>query len=160
MDDDIKYCKKCDKYYPLSSFDVRKDYTKLDGSPAYRSMCKECQAADNLQRYYVKGGYKNQAKRSRKHHLKRYQMSVEDYEAMLQKQKGKCAICGLEGSFRGGKSEEHHYRLFVDHCHDTGNVRGLLCHNCNAGLGHFRDNISLLEKAVRYINESSIRHRD
>jgi 5-methylcytosine-specific restriction endonuclease McrA len=70
-----------------------------------------------------------------------YGISVEEYENLLAKQNGKCAICG---------------NLFVktpyvDHDHITGKVRGLLCHQCNSGLGYFKDNLELLNKAVNYL---------
>jgi len=80
----------------------------------------------------------------------RYDMSVEDYETLLNKQNGVCAICGSESS--GHKSKN---RLSVDHCHSTGKVRGLLCSHCNSALGHFKDSPILISKALDYLNGSS-----
>jgi hypothetical protein len=74
----------------------------------------------------------------------KYGISVERYDAMLAVQDGKCALCGREGNV-GGK------RLAVDHCHDSGRVRGLLCNPCNTMLGHARDNVDLLAAAIQYI---------
>jgi hypothetical protein len=67
------------------------------------------------------------------------------YDAMLAEQNGGCAICGSEKSSARGE------RLAVDHCHKTGAVRGLLCSNCNQGLGKFKDNAAQLRKAVAYL---------
>lgn len=70
---------------------------------------------------------------------------------MVEKQEGKCKICSSSDSHRTGTK----YNLFVDHCHATGKVRGLLCHHCNAGLGHLKDSKEILERAIRYLDESS-----
>ena len=72
-----------------------------------------------------------------------YNMSVNDYFDMLNSQGGGCAICSTcppQGS-----------PLKVDHNHDTGEVRGLLCQNCNIGLGHFKDSPSLLYRGIAYL---------
>ena len=61
------------------------------------------------------------------------------YGALLEKQAGLCAICGTGG------------RLDIDHCHQEGHVRGLLCAPCNKGLGNFRDDPELLAAAARYL---------
>lgn len=65
------------------------------------------------------------------------------YAAMLVKQGGVCAICGAAPS--NGK------RLHLDHCHDSEQVRGLLCHGCNCGLGHFRDDVTRMARAIQYL---------
>ena len=59
---------------------------------------------------------------------------------MLDQQKGKCAICNQEME-----------KPYVDHCHNTKKIRGLLCVNCNFGLGSFKDNPKLLMKAIKYL---------
>ena len=70
---------------------------------------------------------------------KRYNLSVDDYNKMLEKQNGKCFICNKI------------IKLYIDHNHKTGNVRGLLCQRCNTGLGQFDDNPLLLLNAIRYL---------
>lgn len=62
---------------------------------------------------------------------------------MFENQKGCCAVC--QQKLDQGK------HTCVDHCHETGNVRGLLCTNCNVALGHFKDSITLIESAIRYL---------
>jgi len=80
--------------------------------------------------------------------LKKYGMTLEDYDKMFELQGGKCAICGDENS---KNSISKH--LFIDHDHDTKKVRGLLCHHCNAAMGHAGENINRLSKMVDYILE-------
>jgi hypothetical protein len=80
--------------------------------------------------------------------LKReYGIDKDGYENLLKLQNGKCAICGLH--------EQNHRNkvLNVDHNHKTKKVRGLLCNNCNRGLGHLKDNILFLENALAYLKE-------
>lgn len=82
----------------------------------------------------------------RNFNLKRnYGMTQLDYDEMFLAQKGLCAICG------NPPSGDHHFRLAVDHCHESKKVRGLLCILCNVSLGGFKDSAELLENAIRYL---------
>lgn len=79
----------------------------------------------------------------RKHNLKRkFNLTLEDYEKLHRLQEGLCAIC---------KQPEVTKLLAVDHNHETGEIRGLLCIKCNNGLGCFKDNVDLLDKAKEYL---------
>jgi hypothetical protein len=83
---------------------------------------------------------------ARRHHLKhRYGITPEQYEEMLGKQGGGCAVCGTR--FPGGNSTNFH----VDHCHKTGRVRGLLCRKCNHALGLVDDDPELLRALADYL---------
>ena len=78
----------------------------------------------------------------------RYGITLDEYAAMLEKQGGKCAVCGeLPGdnvrAHWGGK-------LCIDHCHDTGKVRGLLCNDCNLAVGYGKTS-TILERAAAYL---------
>lgn len=77
-----------------------------------------------------------------------YGMTTADYERMLHEQNGGCAICGKEAW------EETTGKLAVDHCHAAGHVRGLLCRDCNQGLGFFHDDPTLLDEAKVYLAKS------
>jgi len=77
---------------------------------------------------------------------RQYGITLAQYEQMLRDQDNKCAICGNEDEVEGR-------RLAVDHCHQNGNIRGLLCGKCNRGIGLFYDNPKLLEKAISYLTK-------
>lgn len=74
-----------------------------------------------------------------------YGITLQQYEDMLEAQDHKCTICGGFDSDR---------RLSVDHNHDTGAFRGLLCHQCNTGLGLFKDDIHLMKLAIQYLEDN------
>ena len=78
----------------------------------------------------------------------RYGITTEQYKEMLEKQGHKCGICGT-------KQERLRKRLFIDHDHDTGAVRGLLCMKCNSGLGMFNDDVKIVGTAKTYLLTAS-----
>ena len=79
------------------------------------------------------------------HLSKTFGITLEDYNNILLAQDNGCCICGTTQP--GGKNG----RFMVDHCHTTGKIRGLLCHNCNVGLGVFKDNPLNLTRAYKYL---------
>lgn len=79
-----------------------------------------------------------------------YGLTQEQFEAMLEAQGGRCAICRTDTP--GGRDNRWH----VDHCHATGKVRGLLCNGCNIGLGHFKDDPERLLAAVAYLEACAV----
>jgi len=83
-------------------------------------------------------------------YLKRtYGIDYSLYQRMAEEQRHVCKICGEEGFIMN--KERHKLKLVVDHCHTTGMVRGLLCHNCNRALGLFKDDTARLTAAVAYL---------
>jgi len=80
--------------------------------------------------------------------LKKYGLTPHAYDEMVARQKGLCAICGLPPIGQRGKDMLH-----VDHDHDTGVVRGLLCHMCNKALGLFKDRSGNLWMAHKYLRK-------
>jgi hypothetical protein len=85
---------------------------------------------------------------------KKFGIGEEDYQLMFDRQEGKCAICnssepGGRKAGAGGAVKN----FFVDHCHITGQVRGLLCNNCNRGMGLLGDSIENLERAILYLRD-------
>jgi hypothetical protein len=96
----------------------------------------------------------NPAKMKDYHLKKRFGISAQKYDEMMDAQGGVCAICGnpeIMIDKRGIKMS-----LAVDHCHKTGEIRGLLCKNCNHGLGNFKDDQGLLRKALDYLRKGKI----
>ena len=84
---------------------------------------------------------------NRKSDLKRYGITADEFVSMSKAQGDVCAICS------GKQTAKRHPNLSVDHDHDTGEVRALLCVKCNTGLGMFRDSPELLEKAALYLRK-------
>ena len=76
----------------------------------------------------------------------RYGMTIEEWDELFIAQGAKCAICGTHNL---GKRQWH-----TDHCHETGKVRGILCMQCNAMLGFSKDNVTVLNNAIEYLERS------
>lgn len=91
--------------------------------------------------------YKNNRDSYRGYALARYGITLADYDAILAAQGGRCACCGVAAN-RNGK------RLFVDHDHATGAVRGVICHKCNAGIGALGDTIDGVRQALSYLERA------
>jgi len=125
-----RVCTKCNILKPASEYSLSRDKRSF-GGVSMRSDCRVCME---------KRKYKAFIKKT-------YNFSYDEYEDMFDKQDGKCAIC--ESKMGNSKTS----RLFVDHCHDTLKVRGLLCGNCNHGLGHFKDSPKLLQRAIKYLTD-------
>lgn len=122
-----KSCTKCQEVKPLTEFDKQKS-----GKYGRRSHCKSCREA------YRKSPEGRREQKNR--NLKReFDINLSQYEVLYDRQKGKCAICGTKT------------KLVVDHCHNSLDVRGLLCSTCNLGLGHFHDNVYKLTQAIQYL---------
>lgn len=132
----MKHCNKCNTTKPLSEFHRNKN--KKDG---HASTCKAC---NNARVRLDKRGKYNPVSNRRKHLLRTYGMTPEQYDAMLEAQGGVCAICKRPERIKGR-------RLCVDHCHSTGEVRGLLCNACNIALGKLEDNLESIKVAIKYL---------
>jgi hypothetical protein len=129
------YCPKCKKEKNISEFN--KDKHTAFGVAIY---CRECNKTKATIRYK---GFKSEHRNTQ---LKSdYNITLDEYNEILIKQNNGCAICG--------KTINGKRNMCVDHDHETGRVRGLLCSHCNWGLGHFKDNIDLLENAIKYLKK-------
>lgn len=95
------------------------------------------------------------ARRSLRQTLKKHNLSYSAWHDLLIVQQEKCAICRQPSTaVMNGRIK----RLAIDHCHETNKVRGLLCSECNAGLGMFKDNLLLLENAIEYLSYWHSKH--
>jgi len=92
------------------------------------------------------------AARDRKRNLRAYGLTLADYDRMHAEQDGRCAICGRTDA---GRHLQAHFS--VDHCHDTGVVRGLLCHPCNLGIGYLQDDPTIMRAAAAYVAAAATR---
>lgn len=123
-----KWCPDCDEVKPVTEFPA----TRASG-PGRHSYCKPCHNARGRATLEKLGG-------SRTYHLKRrYGITADEADEMLAAQGGVCAICRVAPA------------VHVDHDHETGAVRALLCFNCNGGLGQFKDDPFLLQMAAFYV---------
>ena len=127
-----KVCSKCHEEKDASEFNKR-----LIAKDGLGFWCKDCVGDHNNSPAARSSQLKWQLK-------KRFDINVETYDIMFDKQEGRCAICSR-------RQDELKQRLTVDHNHVTGKIRGLLCFDCNTSLGHFREDITLLEKAIVYL---------
>lgn len=129
------HCNRCKEYLPDSSFGS--DKSRVSGKSIY---CKKCRAR------LAKDSRIRKPHIGRNHsRLKRYGISPEQYQKMLDKQNGVCAIC--ESDTPGGG---HNY-LYIDHSHFDGTIRGLLCRDCNLLLGYAKDNKAILKSGIDYL---------
>lgn len=137
---ETKRCPRCEQTKPLGDF--YKDKSRKDG--LYPN-CKSCHMEyTNAWRSSDAGQiYTRNAK------YRKYQMTESDYKIILAQQENSCAICGSTTSGHNMTDE-----LLIDHDHTSGNVRGLLCVRCNAGIGHFMDDPDLLRSAVAYLERA------
>lgn len=89
----------------------------------------------------------------RKSHIKiKYNLTWESYTELYNSQKGKCKICETPVKLMGSNAE-HSEVARIDHSHRTGKIRGILCNECNKGLGSFKDNIKSLKNAISYLED-------
>lgn len=146
MNNGFKVCSRCRQNKPISSY--QKNRSKVDGVGTYCSTCATEISKEWQSKNTKKGGkYIGWLEYISAYQLrKKYGISPKELDGMIQVQMNKCAICGREPN---GKK-----RLFVDHCHKTGKVRGLLCTNCNLGLGSFKDDIERLKTAIAYLERN------
>ena len=136
-----KTCSACRQHLPLQLFSKQAGY--VDG---YRSQCRKCRSRKTAE-YIQRTGYRSSTPRNpkadRAGHLRRkYGLSLRDYDLLVLKQGGVCAICSAKPDGLG---------LRVDHCHETGKVRGLLCGKCNTALGSLGDNEAGIRRALEYL---------
>ena len=135
-----KVCNKCGKLKDFEEF-----YNETIKSDGKNSSCKLCQNGRtkkwrDLKREDYLQSCRNSSLKSR------YGITLEEYKILLKEQKSKCAICGSEETRRKGTEN-----LAVDHDHETGKIRGLLCHKCNRGIGFLQDSTEVLKKAIIYL---------
>jgi len=138
-------CSQCNKDLP------EEDFYKDSRTPgARRQGCKECSRKKNNKNYAVAHA-NTDARRviARRSHLKhKYGITLEDYDALFAKQGGTCAICQGTTGHVAMKEDT----LCVDHDHNTGEVRGLLCHPCNVMIGKAQDNSTILRRGAAYLD--------
>lgn len=134
------WCGQCLKEYKAKRWETNKEDMKAYKKKWYEKN-KESQKAKCRERYHSGDKIRHAENVWRNKLIREFGITQEQYELMLSEQSGVCKICG----------QTDNRRLAVDHCHDTGRVRGLLCRHCNTAIGLFGDDPSLLRKAADYL---------
>jgi hypothetical protein len=116
-----------------------KEERQKEASKRYLENHRDKVNARNRQRYTTDGRWERQLR-------DRFGITADEYWRLWREQKGLCKICG--------KPQCVGTKLDVDHDHETGKIRGLLCRQCNTGIGLLRDSVSLLFRAIKYLLDS------
>ncbi len=124
-------CPRCKKRKNVNDF-----YKNNVAASGFSSWCKKC-----VSKWHKEYRQKNPIIFRERRLKNRYGITIKERNAMIAKQNGVCAICGVAPK-----------RFDTDHCHKTGLVRKLLCHNCNAGIGYFKENTQYLKSAIEYLD--------
>lgn len=135
-------CKDCDKANRQAYYRANKDRIKSNVR-AYQKANPEVQARA-VERRRANG------KRRAADIKAKYGISRDQYEGMLERAGHVCEICGRDPREVSKKG------YCIDHCHDSGAVRGILCHPCNAALGNFRDDVDVMRRAIEYLEKSVV----
>jgi len=144
MAEETRKCKDCLEVKPHSEFPYNEMYK--DNIRPYCIECRRVRENESYHKHKHKRPYNYVEDKDRK--LKKaFGISYQEYLEMLDAQQGCCAICGTDDT--GARKA-----FAVDHCHETNKIRGLLCSNCNTGIGNLRDSIELLERAIEYLRNS------
>lgn len=156
-----KFCNGCKRTRHIKYFQPR----LKRGITVLRSRCEDCERRASRQ-YWASDPVRRRASKKRYYNSHPDQMKLEHLSIharrfgvtraelitwIEQESKKGCAICGCSADQAPGRWKG---RLNIDHDHSSQKLRGLLCHNCNQGLGYFKDKIEFLEKAILYLNRA------
>lgn len=142
-----KQCSKCLEFKQLDQF-----YQHPKALYKRQSQCKSCRVL--IQREYRelnpdinkkidrKKYLRSKVQLKNERYLRNYGITLKDFNDLLEKQNNECLIC-----------QEKNKRFHLDHCHKTGKIRGILCAQCNTGIGLFKENVEYLTNAIRYITK-------
>lgn len=149
----MKKCNKCKESKSLEDFS--KAQKSKDGRTAMCKLClytkrkeerkKDPERFAQYRKEYKKGNFDSYRETKLKN---KFGVTLEWYDEKLAAQNNRCAICAAHVSVLSKN-------LAVDHCHTTGNVRGLLCAKCNLGIGILNDDINILQNAIEYLKKYS-----
>lgn len=138
----MKTCKKGHQYVPGA------------GCPECRTIRRKAYSAKyylNNREFYLEKAREDRKqfpeKHQQRHRKKNYGITEIDYLQLLANQTGQCAICQIDLKMLESK------KVHIDHDHETGKVRGILCNHCNVMIGMAKEDLSILEKAIKYLDK-------
>lgn len=141
-----RVCTVCNTFKPWDNFSWKRS-KKYKNSPTINQVkqpkCKECAILETSSWR----GAQSEGRLKDLYYKRAYGITLADFNTMFISQNGKCKLCSRELSLVNNTPD----RAVVDHCHSSGNIRGILCNECNRGLGYFRDNPEALANASLYI---------
>lgn len=142
-----KICGRCKTSKNISEFSKLSPESKTykNFKNGIKPWCKECYK--EYSKKYMRNARKQSGTRY-DHYQRRYGISHDQVIEMLEQRNYKCDICGNE-------SDHRYAKLCVDHNHETGKVRGMLCFSCNVMIGQGRDNTEVLSNAIKYLKENN-----
>jgi hypothetical protein len=146
------YFMECKVHGLLNECEVRVQLGKIRKDGSRRSSVKVCNHCVRARQSNYRAENVDQETIRRKRNSLRYnfKISIDEFNRMKEEQDNKCLICkNPEVAIHPRKKTIQD--LSVDHCHKNGTIRGLLCTQCNNGLGRFKDNIDLLQSAIEYL---------
>lgn len=144
--DGKRQCNTCEQWFPSTAEHFHRLKNRLQGK------CKDC--ANEYCKGWRRANIERDAYNKRRVKYAKYGLTPESYDAMVSKQGGVCAICmEPEQRVNNGTLQE----LTIDHCHKTGEVRGLLCRKCNVALGGFGDSEEGLLAAIAYLRKHRLK---
>lgn len=147
----FKTCPKCNVKKPFAEYP--KNRRNKYGINTYCLVCSAEMVREIRATPRGQATHRAASKRWREAHKERhadnnakwkYGVEHGTYATLFAKQSGRCAICD--------SSPADDARLHIDHCHDTGRIRGLLCNRCNNGIGRFKHDVTLLSRAIAYLS--------
>lgn len=127
----LKKCRDCGEFFQPTE----ENFYKATAPDGLDCRCRPCAIAKVTRN-------RDKTKTAHRIRLKKYGITPEQFEEMVELQGGRCLACWNKPGKRG---------LYVDHCHRTGRVRGLLCHNCNTALGLVKDKTATLKRMISYL---------
>lgn len=154
-------CKKKSKGKAFNKYYKNNHEKQLERAEIYRSSSEVKLNRQNYMKKYAEDGklstskkkyYNGNSIQKKKEKLKRYNLTIEQYDEISAAQNNVCAICHFPetNKHQSGTTKD----LAVDHCHKTGKVRGLLCFRCNVAIGKMRDSVDILKSAISYLEKN------
>lgn len=150
----VNNCKECSREISKANHLVKKTKQKIseDNLLSNTKLCKYCNKVLDISNFRLSKNNKNipnkqcnKCNELQKEHFFKYEygISLKEKRLLIEKSNNKCNICQIVF-----KSESEAY---LDHCHNSKKIRGILCLTCNAGIGYLKDNIELLKEAIKYL---------
>ncbi len=138
----MQICKKCGKKKPIARFSTYINHRSPDKTVYRRTECKDC--GNTYGKTWKKRNPEQSRHQNLKRRVKKFGLTTEIFYKIHEAQKGLCEVCGCY-PFRA--------LLTMDHDHDTGEFRGLICEGCNSSMGHAKDDPKLLRELALYLEK-------